>query len=80
MDDDGKREEIIGRIGVGVMVFWRLFKRFVVCSLAALVLLLIFGKPLWLSPLIGLAAAIVWTEAVRLFYRLLISFGRNSGD
>ena len=78
--DDGRREEIIGRIGAGVMVFRRLLIRFAVCSLAALVILLIIGKPLWLSPLIGLAGAAIWTAAVRLFYKLLISFGRNSGS
>ncbi len=80
MNEDEKREIAIGRTVTFFMRLWRFAKRFLICSLIALAVMLIIGKPLYLAPLFGLAAAAVWTAVVRLFYRLLISFGRNSGS
>ena len=80
MNEDDKREIAIGRAVAFCMCLWRFAKRFLLCSLIALAVLLIIGRPLYLAPLFGLAGAAVWTAVVRLFYLMLISFGRNSGS
>lgn len=77
--DTEKREIIIGRIISVLLLLFRFFLRFIVCSAASLIILLIIGKPLWYAPLIGAAAAVLWTVVYRLLLRLLIALGRSGG-
>ncbi len=77
--DDEKREIILGRIIAALLLLWRFFLRFLVCSAVALAVLAIMGKPLWYAPIFGAAAAVLWTVVYRLLLRLLIALGRSGG-
>ena len=71
-----KRDEKIGKAVFGVTYLLYAFFRVVLYSLIALLLLYLFQKPLWLSPVIGIGAFLILRFFRRLVFGLLIRFGR----
>ncbi len=76
MSDD-KREERLGRAVVGVswVVYAVVF--FLAATGAALALLWAFEGPLWLAPLIGAAAWLIYRLACFLFWKLVFFLTRK---
>ena len=45
-------------------------------SAAAFIILLIIGKPLWIAPIAGIIAFLIWRSIRRLILRILLKLGR----
>jgi uncharacterized membrane protein len=73
---DDRREELIGKTVFGVTYLFFALRMTALFSAVALIVLLIIGKPLWLSPLIGTACFLIYRFFRILVFRLLIGFGR----
>lgn len=72
------REEKIGRAVVSVNYVIFALRRIAVFTLAALVILFLVHKPLWLAPVIGTAVFFIYRALRRWIISGLIRFGRNS--
>ncbi len=75
MEDD-KKNESIGKVAFTFMYLWYTIKYTALFSLIALAVLYFLKKPLWLAPIIGFGVFVVYRLIRRLFFVLVIKFGR----
>lgn len=75
-NENNQRDEKLGRLVFNIS-YWIYAIRFVfIDSLLALILLYFIHKPLWLSPVIGCAAFILWRSLRRFILKIFLSFLR----
>ena len=75
MEDD-RKEELIGKTIFSITYLLFALRMTALFSAAALIVLLIIGKPLWLSPIIGIACFLIYRFFRIMILRLLIRLGR----
>ena len=75
MEDD-RKEELIGKTIFSITYLLFALRMTALFSAAALIVLLIIGKPLWLSPIIGVACFLIYRFFRIMILRLLIRLGR----
>ena len=66
-----KREEKLGAAVMGIAWFLYAVKIIAVVSLLALIVLWIVHKPLWIAPIVGVAAYILYRFVWRLFWKFI---------
>jgi len=71
MSDEDKRDEKIGRAIVNITWIFFAIKFIVIVSLIALAVLFFMGKPLWIAPVIGLAAFILYKLVWGLIWKFI---------
>lgn len=74
--NDDKKYERTGKAVFGIAYFLFALKYTAVFSLVALAILWFCGKPLWLSPVFGIAAFLIYRFFRRLILTLIIRFAR----
>lgn len=75
MNND-KKYERLGKAAFIVTLLWRIIKWTAIFSLLCLLVLWLFGKPLWLAPVIGFALAVLYLTLRGLIRLLIIRLGR----
>lgn len=76
--EDGRKEETIGRAVTWVLYIRYALRIIAAVSLAALAVLYFIEKPLWLAPIIGAGAFLIWRFFRRVVFRLIMKFVRWS--
>ena len=77
MTEDEKYEKI-GKTIFSITYLLFALRMTVFFSAAALIILLIIGKPLWIAPIAGVIAFLVYRSIRRLVLRILLKLGRLS--
>ncbi|MCR5503344.1 MAG: hypothetical protein K6F53_10065 [Lachnospiraceae bacterium] len=67
-DKNSEREEKIGRAAAWISWIWFAFKFILAGSLIALIICYFLGKPLWIAPLIGVGAFLIFRIGWRILW------------
>ena len=76
LTEDEKYEKI-GKTIFSITYFVFALRMTVFFSAAALIILLIIGKPLWIAPIAGVIAFLIYRAARRLILRIFLRLGRG---
>ena len=66
-----KREEKLGGAVMGILWIFVALKRIAIVTVIALPILWLIHKPLWIAPIIGVAAYLIWRLLWRLFWKFI---------
>ena len=66
-----KREERLGGALVGILWIITALYRIAIVTVIALPVMWLIGKPLWIAPIIGVVAYILWRMVWRLFWKFI---------